>query len=349
MAGIAFQSGVQSMGFDMAPSGGVASGLFNLSASGAVDSTVTPFGSGYSWKVTNGAFGWSFGSNPTTNIYHFRFQVSSIPGAGVLLYFWDATAGAAQCNLWCTTAGQLGFYLGATNGTLIGSLSSTGALPIGSWCHVMVTVTCGTGSGFVECKINGATVITASSVTTKNTANTWISGIKFNSISSGNAWYDDIVILDATGSAPLNAYLGQVQVKGDVPNANSAVGGRNAFTPTNPQNDNHLNVGNIPANTAQYNADLTPGDYDMFRFPSLTALSVLFLNEWAEIELDAAGSRTVGLNCYSGGTDSLGTAFAPSAGSYLLFNNVSPVDPNTSSAWTVSNAGSAELGVKVVS
>src|ERR1035438_2853260 len=107
MSGIAFQSGVQSMGFDMAPSGGVASGLFNLSASGAYDST-TPFSSGYSWKITNAAMGWSFGSNPTTIVLHFRFQVSSIPGSGFLLYFWDATAAAAQCNLWCSTAGQLG-------------------------------------------------------------------------------------------------------------------------------------------------------------------------------------------------------------------------------------------------
>lgn len=345
------------MGFDMDPSGaGLAAQLWTLANSGAAVTSPTPFGTGYSWQLQSGATcGLTFGVNLVTLIQGVRLYISALPAtSAVFLTWYDATAGAAQVTLRVFNDGSLRFYLGTGTGTPLGSASATGIVTVSTWIYFETKVTIDGAAGVVECRINGSgtPAITASSLNTKSTANTWVSAMEFtnpSSVAFTSMDLDDWYMLDTTAASPLNTYLGNVQVKGDKPTGNSAVGGRNAFTHTNPTNVNYTNVGNIPYSASEYNADATPGDFDMFGFGALSATTVLFLNEWAVEELDAAGARTISLDCYSGGTDDLGTAFTPSAGTPTLYNQPYLVDPNTSAAWTVANAQAAELGVKIVS
>ena len=137
--------------------------------------------------------------------------------------------------------------------------------------------------------------------------------------------------------------------QGNAASANSAIGGRNAFTPTSPTGVNYSNVANVPASATEYNSDSNPGDYDMFQFPSLpsSVSSVFFTNTWAQLELDVAGSRTVEIDTYSSGTDSASSAFMPNVGTPGLYNKVDVVDPHTSAAWSVAAAAASERGVKI--
>lgn len=347
MAGI-FQSGVFSMGFDMDPT---AAQIFTQSANGSANSGTTRFGFGYSWQVT-GTAGILFNTTLTSLIVGAALFGTGLPGSPAIVFgFYDATAGALQVTLRLNSTGQLQFYLGAGTGTPIGSASAAGTISASTWNYIEAKVIISASVGMVECYVNGTQVITtAASQNTKSTANAYVNAFQFQVPFSASDFYDDWYMLDTTGSSPLNTYLGPVQVRGDAPNANSAVGGRNAWTPTNPDNSNYQNVAHIPFVTAKYNADSTAGDYDMFKFPSLPSYvsSVLFVNEWALLELDSAGARTVELNAYSNTTDSPTSAFTPST-TPTYYNQVSTVDPHTSSAWTVANAGAAELGVKVQS
>jgi hypothetical protein len=348
MAGI-FQQGAYFMGFDMDPTGAQ---IWTQANQGNISST-TPFSFGYSWLVGGNAAGVLFNTNLTTVICGFRVNVSALPssGTGILCAWYDATGGAIQVALRLNSTGQLQFYLGAGTGTPIGSASAAGTLASGTWPYIECTVTISATVGFVECKVNGTTVITtAATQNTKSTANTFVNAFQIEGPAGNNSEFDDLYILDTTGSSPLNTYLGPVQVRGDAASANSAVGGRNAWTPTNPTNVNHSNVANIPASATEYNADATVGDYDMFQFPALPSnvATVLAVDEWALTLLDSAGARTLELNCYSNGTDSPTAAFTPGTTAGYT-NQVSAVDPHTSSAWTVANAGAAELGVKVQS
>lgn len=345
MAGI-FQNGVWSMGFDMAPT---ASQILSLNPQGSYSAT-TPFSFGYSWTITNVYTGVVFGTNLTTLITGIRFY-GNIPGGGVGLFNWyDNTASAVQINLQISSTGGLQFYRGSGTGTPIGAASAAGVVPSNQWTYIETKVTINSSTGSVECRLNGnaTPVISSSGLNTQNTGNAWVSGFEFGWPST--SYFDDWYMLDTTGASPLNTYLGSVQVRGDAPNNNSAVGGRNAWTPTNPTNVNYQNVGNIPPNTSEYDADDTVGDYDMFRFPNLTAGTVYFLNEWALLSLDSSGARTVELDCYSGGSDAVSAAVTPPpAASPGYFNCPFTVDPNTSAAWTVTGAQAAELGVKVAS
>lgn len=340
-----FEDGVWARGFDNAPS---ASSLFTIDPVGIPDNSVTPYGLGYSWKITgSNAPGVNFNVNLTTVIVSLKLFITAPSTNGVLYQFWDATAGATQCSLRVYSDGHVQFVAGSGT-TTIGGASAAGLVNFGAFNRIYAKVTINNSTGSVECKVNGTSAISSTGLDTQATANAWVSGFFFQGVSGGNAWFDDWYMLDMTGSSPLNADLGDISVQGDKPSANSATGGRNAYTPTNPQNDNHLNVGNIPANAAQYNADQTPGDFDMFRFPALPAGSTVFWVQYAAlVGLDSAGSRTIKMNCNSGGTDSLGPAVTPPPVASAAYATKAYVkDPNTSSAWGLTAAGSAEGGLK---
>jgi hypothetical protein len=352
MAGSIFQNGTFFCGFDGNPS---LSLIFTQGVGGGGSSTNTPFGYGLSINPQNIFFAYDgilFGENISTHYNGCAFMVPGLPGSVSYYHTWvDVTAGVTQLALRLNPNGQLQFYLGSGTGTPIGSASSALTIQPNVYVYLETAVTIGaSGTGSVKCNVNGANVITATGVTTQSSSNAWVNCFQFGATTANSPFYDDWYMLDGTGSAPYNTFLGPIQVRGDVPTANSVVGGRNAWTPTSPTGVNYSNVANIPASSTKFNADSNPGDYDMFRYNSLPSnvTNVLATNEWATLLLDSAGARTVALNTYSNGTDSIGTSFTPSS-TAALYNKVSLVDPHTSSAWTVSGVNAAEHGVKVVS
>jgi hypothetical protein len=349
MAGI-FINGVWSCGFDFDPT---AAQIFT-STTGGTNGTSTsqlPFGTGFSWN-TSGSVSKQFNTNLATVISGIRLYATSLPGTGsnnAILTVTDQIAGTLQVGLVLFNDGHVQFYRGSGTSNPIGSASAAGVISRQQWAFIETLVTISSTVGVVQCHINGTSLINSTGLNTQASANASVSEITYFDVSGGGgSFYDDWYMLDTTGASPLNTFLGNVQVAGVVPNANSAVGGRNAWTPTNPHNVNWENVSNLPLSATEYNADSTVNDFDMFRFPNTSASTVYFVNEWAALQLDAAGSRTVSLDCYSGGTDATGTAFTPST-TVTFTNQPYVVDPNTSSAWTVSGANAAELGVKVIS
>lgn len=351
MAGI-FQSGVFSCGFDMDPSG---TDILNYATGGAANS-FTPYGFGYSWRLdsANHNAGILLNANLTQLYFGAAVYTAQMPATnGGIFFFNDATANSTQVSLFVSGTGQLQFYRG--NGvTPIGPASSAGVINVNQWTYLEAFVLISSTVGQVIARVNNSVVITTTAtLNTQNSANTWVNAPGFLNFAVGSpnaCYFDDWYMLDGTGASPLSTFLGKVQCRGEAPNANSANGARNAWTPTNPQNSNYKNVGNIPYNAAQYDSDSNVSDYDMFRFPGLPGSfsSVFFVNEWMRLGVDSAGVRTVAPNVTSGGVDSLGTAVTPPAGSQL-FNQVYTQDPNTSAAWAVAAAGSAELGVQLAS
>ena len=348
-----FQDGYWATGFDMDLT---AAQLFTQSAGGSASTSVTPFSFGYAWQTGSAVCGILLNTNLTTLYAGFRVYVQGSIGTSSILCSWyDAAANGTQVSLRVTSTGALQFYLGSGTGTPIGSASAAGTVVLNTWVHIQTKVLiAGSSGGSVACYVNGSgtAATSTSSVTTLSTANTWVNAFQLQG--TNPTYFDDFWMLDNSGSSPFNTYLGIIQVREEAPSANSAVtGGRNNFTPTNPTNVNYTNVGTTPATAAKYNADGTVGDWDQFAFPALPSnvASVLAVNALALLLLDSAGARTVELNCsaVSGGTptDNLGSAFTPGTTATLyLLNN--PLDPHGAS-WTVANAGSAELGLKVAS
>lgn len=341
-----FYNGVFSCGFDMDPT---AAEIFTQSAQGSATASGTPFGSGFCWSNGNNTSGILLNVNLTTLIAGFRINLNAaIPASQIICSWYDATAGAIQVSLRVLANGQLQFYLGSGTGTPLGSPAALGTMIANTWTWVEAKVTISATVGVVECYVNGTQVITASSLNTKSTANTFVNAFQLQG-ATNPCQFDDWYMLDTTGSSPLNTYLGNIRVAGSVANG---AGSHTQFTPTNPTNVNYSNTANVPANVAQYNADNNVGDIDSYAFPAIpfSPVSVLFLNHWYKVELDTAGARTVVPGVRSGGSDTFdSTQQTPPNGTYKYFNKPWTLDPNTSSAWTVTNAGNAELSVKIAS
>lgn len=345
-----FQDGAFSCGFDMAPT---AAQVFTRISGGTPASVGARGGSGFAWSQGGGSvIGRLLLVNLATLISGWALNVSALPSVSASIAQWyDTTAAGGQLTLRLFNDGHLQFFLG-TSATAVGPASAAGLVVAGAYVYLETKVTINGSTGAVELRINGSTspVITGSGLNTKNTANAWVNAFDFVGASAGTNLLDDWYMLDMTGAAPLNDFLGNVQAKGDKSNANSAVGGRNAFSPTNPTNVNWSNVANAPINTAEHNDDLTVGDYDMFRFPSVPGATVFFVNIWNQSNLDIAGARTIGIDGYSGGTDFISQNLTPPVTPSVSLDNLVLVkDPGTGSAWTPTNAGNMECGVKVTS
>jgi hypothetical protein len=344
-----FQNGLFTEGFDGDPTAALV--FTQISSGSCVASGV--FGFGYYYNLTNTS-GILLNANLASLLVGVHIYIGSLPSSSAILFEWyDVTAGAAQVTLRVTSTGALQFYLGSGTGTPIGSASAAGVIAANTWTFLEGLAVISATVGQVIAQVNGVNVITtAATQNTKSTANTFVNAFTFPAVSIGTQAYDNWYMLDMTGSAPFNTFLGPVQCRGEVATANSAVSGRNAFTGTPATGSNtYQNVAHVPAVPASdYNYDANPGDYDMFRFPNLPSnvATVLAVNHKVLVNLDSAGARTVALNKYSGGTDSLGTAFTPGS-SVAYANKVDTVDPNTSAAWTVAAAQAAECGLKVVS
>lgn len=341
-----FYNGVWSCGFDMDP---VAGEIFDITPNGSASAT-TPFGAGYSWTGAS-AQGKLFGVNLTHLVLGIRCQgpLPALGASAIILNFYDATAGASQVTLRVFGDGSMQFFLGSTTSTPIGSATGPSVFSPSTWTYLEVKLLIAASSGgSVELRVNGnaTPVITQGSVTTKSTANTWISGVILTNANSTWFW-DDWYMLDTTGTSPLDTYLGNIRIATDVANG---AGAHTQFAPTTPTGVNYSNTSNIPAVTTKYNSDATPGDIDSYAFPAISGspASVLFLNHWYMVELDSAGTRTVVPGCRSGGSDFFdSTPQTPPNGTYKRFNKPWTVDPNTSAAWTVANAQSAELSLKI--
>ena len=362
MAGI-FQNGVWSCGFDWTSNPG---NIFTSFASGSISPAFARI-NGQGLQLTNGSNPQlAFGTTLSSIIVGFAFYTNQLPSTGIELIcsLADTIGNGGQVGLLLNASGQFQFsrgaWLGSSNGTQIGSLSSVTISP-STWYYLEQKVTINGSSGSVELRVNGSAspIISNSGLNTQNTANAWVDSIRIGvpSFYSGvTSNFDDWIMLDTTGTAPLNTYLGDVRVRGRFPVADSATNGLNQFS-TNPSQGTGLHYQNVNTFSnpgTAYNFDANPNDRESYRVAGLPGISAIyFTNTWVNVEKDDSNSRSVAITSRSNGRDSIGvTINTPS--SYTFFNKVDTVDPNTGAQWTPSGFGqsvasNAEFGLKVIS
>jgi hypothetical protein len=362
-----FYNGVFCCGFDFLPTGTpTVGGVFSaVNGSPTIGSSYAHVsGYGIQFNGNQVSVGKALGVNLASMYVGIAYECVALPtGAtqNMLFTFYDSTAGAPQLTVAVNSSGQLGFYLGTNGlpsygslGSLVGSLSPSGTIVGGSYNYLEFFVTINASTGAVTCNVNGTTVITATGVNTKSTANAYTNYIYFgSSTTSGgscNQYFDDLYMLDTTGASPYNTFLGPGRIQTDGPSQDSATSGLNNWSYTTPPGTDYGCCDNIPANSAQYCYDSTVGDRMSFRFPSLTTAKVFFLNTWYLAEEDAAGTRTIVPIFRNNSVDQVGPSPNSLGTTYTYYNQPSTLDPNTGAAWsteTVATAAGCEIGLKV--
>lgn len=223
-----------------------------------------------------------------------------------------------------------------------GATVATGTTPIltdgSTWHYMEVKLVVG-ATGTVEIHLDGVAGEIASTV--GNFGTTAIGQIE---LANNSVKYDDLYVVDTTGAAPRNTFLGDVRVGTILP---SSDGAHTQWTPNS--GTTHFNRVNqaTPDDDTTYLSDATAGDIDTFGFQDIDAAATVYgvqVNTYAR--KDDAGTRQIAPVIRQGGADSVGTTVTLGS-TYAFFRQLYNQDP-TSADWTAANVNADEFGVKVI-
>jgi len=251
-----------------------------------------------------------------------------------------------QCCLVVNSGGAITARLGAWNDYNDLGTSATGVIKVGVWQHIEVKAYIHDTAGTIEVRVDEVVVLNLTSQDTRHTAgDDYIGAIEFTSAisSSGETGWDDIVIMDTTGSYN-NDFIGDCRIHSVLPDAN---GSTNNFTPLS--GSNWEMVDDKVDDDASYVYSTTSGHQDLYSFGTAgltsdhTIAAVCVSNLTRK---DDIGSRTVASVIRSSATNGTG-------GNVSLDNLYQSVfaafdlDPGTASVWNGTSVDSIEAGIEI--
>jgi len=292
------------------------------------------------------------GGAKTTVGLGFAFDIDQLPSVNdtyCLCDFRD-TANAVNLSVIVQSTGIIDIFKGARTGTSIVD-SVTPVVLTGSYQHIEILVTFDNTNGAVEVRLNGVTVIAATSLDTVATSNSECSQIALlggnNSGSAGafnvTTFFDDVYCYDDSGSFN-NTFLGDRRVftlfpEADTSQADWSVStGGNGFDTINEADPND-DTDYIFANPG-----ISPNPVSEFEMEDLAVgvssiSAVVLVNRMRKTD---AGTAFVQPSLVSAATEEQGVDQALSE-SYTYYHDVVEADPDTAAAFTRTAVNAAKL------
>lgn len=258
-------------------------------------------------------------------------------------------AGFEQCSLIALDSGAVQVRR-STN--LILATSAPGLLRRGAFYYIEWKVTIANTGGTTEVRINGKTVLTATSLDTQVTANATWNAIQFVPvIAFGTSQWriGDVYVCDGSGSAPYNDFLGDVRVETLFPQTDAVSAGSNAGLTPSTGTDHGALVDETAANgDTDYNSTATAGNKDTYQYPAMaSAGDILCVQPLLLARKTDAVPKTVAPVLRHSGTDYDGTT--QSAGVlYSYLHQLYTQNPGTSVAFTTADVAALQVGMKSV-
>jgi len=292
------------------------------------------------WSV-NGV-NWITLSSVATRVMGFAFQMSGTYTNWYFAQFRDS--GTVQCGLQIDSSGHI---MVMTGGSVNGSTTlatSTNTLAANTWYYIEFKVTIGS-SGSYQVNVGGVNWVSGTG-NTQITANATTNEVAFYQNSSVQLAYDDLYILNTSGSVN-NNFLGDSRIYTSLPSGDDA--SFKQWTPSAGTN-HYANVSdNPPDDDTSYNSSGTVGQIDLFTYPSISPAGVIAgVQTVLTAKIDAAGTRTACEECRSSGTNYDGSNSFTLTTSYQMYRQIRETNPATSAAWTSSGVNAAEFGAKVL-
>lgn len=239
--------------------------------------------------------------------------------------------------------------------TVLGT-PSVATLPFGVATYVEWKATIHNSTGTVEVRLNGAPVLVLTSQDTQATATAQWTNIALgqaeniaNSVTAGsskNIDYDDVYVLDGSGAAPWNTFLGDCRVDAFLP---SAAGASAQWTPSAGANYQCVDD-NPPNDDTDSTTSSTTGHTDSFTYPDAPVAGAVIYGVQHCLNLKKldAGTCTVAPVVRHSGTVYPGAVVSPGT-SYAYGLLAQQVNPGTGAAWVEADFNAAEFGYQRVS
>jgi hypothetical protein len=261
---------------------------------------------------------------------------SGLPASGsnIVALYEGANKGVSIIT---NVSGTIAAYRGVT-------LLGTSVLSLGSatWYYIELKVLTHDSAGTVEVKVNGATWLNLTSQDTQIGSNSYHDAARFGVVSEETR-YDDMYILDSTGSAN-NDFLGNRKVIALDPDG---AGDDSDWTPSAGSNYQNVDDGDEVDEDTTYNETSTDTHQDLYTYGDLSGVTTLVNG----IQMTAEARVTVGSMDLSnviktGTTTDAGSANTITSTAYVTTVRVEEVDPDTAVAWTPSGVNGAQFGIK---
>jgi hypothetical protein len=276
-------------------------------------------------------------SSYATIIAGYAFRASTSPPASTFDTFVFQAGAVLTCRIGVNLSGFI--VVRNSGGTVIAT--GTSALIANAWNYIEVKLFVNGASGTVEVHLNGVTEIAS---TTGNFGSTNIDTIGINqTTSNSNTDYDDMYVLDTTGSSPRNTFLGDVRVETIYP---TGAGAHTQWTPDSGSNWARVSEAQADGDTS-YVADGTPNDLDSYVFGDIDGGATVYgiqTNLYAR--KDDAATRQIANLIRQASTDYIGSTVTLSS-SYAFFSQLYNQDP-TAADWTATNINADEFGIKEI-
>jgi hypothetical protein len=247
-----------------------------------------------------------------------------------------------QVTLGVNASGFATVYRSTNAGTLLGT-AVVGPVTIGAYNFFELKTTIDPSAGTAVVRINGVEVLNLSGV---NTAQSGVASWDTFSLrcTNNNTDYDDLYLLDSSGAAPCNDFLGDCRVDARYPTAEGAASAWTPFSGT----DNALMVDETaPDDDTTYNSTPTVGATDTHVVQDAPVPGALLygVQLCLSVKKSDAGTCSVAPVVRHSSVDYPGTAFNP--GTAYAYN-ITPygTNPGTSAAWTEADFNAAEFGYK---
>lgn len=302
-------------------------------------------GRGWVWDNQPGFIATSIPAASTV-VTGFAFSFAYGDATNPFLIFLDATSSTSspltQVDLRVTADAAIQV---TRNGTILDT-TAAGVFQFGLWNYMEVKTFINDSTGYIQIKINGATVLNSASKDTKNTGNNYVNMVRWQAFSSTGAFnfrLDDIYILDDTG-ATNNDFRGECRVKTLYPTAN---GETNQFSRVGAASNWQAVSEIISDDDTSYVLSSVLGhvdDYDMETLALTGSIYGLQLN--VTHRKDDVGSRSIAPVISSSSIYYEGSIFSCMS-DYTIAQKIWELNPATTSAWTNSTINSLYAGLVI--
>jgi len=254
--------------------------------------------------------------------------------------------GTTHMALGVVTGNVLGVYRGAT---LLAS--GTTVLVANSWYYVEFKCVIHDTNGSYETRIDGvveAALTNAGPVDTRNGGTGIWDRLMIRSFTtSTTSRYDDFYLLDTSGPAPRNNFLGPIKIETLYPQTDAVAAGSNAGLTPSTGTDHGALVDEPSPNTTDYNSSAVVGIKDTYNYPPMTLTGTIYgIQTNLYVSKSDAVARSVCAVVRSGGVDSDGVNVNPTT-TFQYNSEIRPVNTNGGAEWTTAAIAAIEAGMKV--
>jgi hypothetical protein len=268
-------------------------------------------------------------------------------------------AGSMKMSAFTTTAAFLSFFTQTTLGVNLTFATSGAGLTVkcgattlttvnyqfvtGRWYFLEVKAKCSPTVGTVTIRIDGITIYSGTGLNTQAGSFAYHDIFQWSSLGANTPQYDDIHILDTTGSVN-NDFLGDHKVIGLYPTADTATA---QWTPSSGSTHYSLVNEGVEGGDSNYIQNTAPGQVDLFTYGGVTGNGTI-----AGVQINTAvretdvNAHSLITECVSGGVTSDDAGQGVGTQSYTNRKRIMDTDPNTNATWTVANLNNATFGVK---